>query len=86
MELKLPEFSELGGAEWSGGGEVSEAEIGDWQAADGTAVEAGQPLVEVSLDKATVMLDAPVSGVVHQRVQRGDIVLPGDLIATIDTR
>jgi pyruvate/2-oxoglutarate dehydrogenase complex dihydrolipoamide acyltransferase (E2) component len=87
MDWTLPEFSEMPGVqeqEMSGGADLNEAEIGGWLVSDGGRVEAGQAAVEVSLDKATVILDAPAGGIIRQKVRRGDIVVPGDLLATIE--
>ena len=51
-EVRLPQLS-MG---------MSDAEIVEWFVADGDAVEAGQDLVEIEAEKASVVVPAPVGG------------------------
>ena len=73
----------LEAAEWSGA-EVVEAEVAGLLVDDGAPVRAGQAAIELTLDKVTVTVEAPVAGVIRWQVQVGDLVLPGHVVATID--
>ena len=46
--------------------------------------KSGQDLIEVVLDKVNVALSAPAAGVVRWHVQEGDLLQPGDVLATIE--
>jgi pyruvate/2-oxoglutarate dehydrogenase complex dihydrolipoamide acyltransferase (E2) component len=81
MELVLPA---LQAADWGGGGGVTEVEVAGLLVDDGTAVTTGQPVIELTLDKANVTVEAPADGVIRWQVQVGDLVLPGHVVATID--
>lgn len=73
--------------------EITVPDIGDFGAVPvievlvqaGDTVEAGQSLVTLESDKATMEVPAPVTGVVVElRVQLDDTVSEGDIIAVID--
>ena len=55
-EVRLPQLS-MG---------MSEAEIVEWLVADGDSVEAGADLVEIEAEKASVIVPAPVAGIVRE--------------------
>ncbi|MMZ69418.1 branched-chain alpha-keto acid dehydrogenase subunit E2 [compost metagenome] len=53
----------------------------------GLSVAAGDPVAEVEIEKAVLVLESPVSGVVVDvLVSVGDDVGPGDAIARIEVR
>jgi len=54
-----------------------------WLVADGEEVEAGQPMAEIELEKATVELPAPVAGRIAFAAAIGDLVAVGETIAHI---
>lgn len=54
-------------------------------ASPGSRVSEGDPLAEVEIEKAVLVLESPVSGVVVEvSVSVGDEVGPGDLVARIE--
>ena len=60
------------------------ATIVEWLAAEGDAIQQGQPLLEVETDKVTMEIEAPASGVLAQISARsGDVVPVTEVIATI---
>ncbi len=74
VEVKLPELSMT----------MQEAEIVQWLVVQGDVVEPGQSLVTVEIDKATMDLEAPETGVVAQiLVPAGTVVQVGALLAVI---
>jgi pyruvate/2-oxoglutarate dehydrogenase complex dihydrolipoamide acyltransferase (E2) component len=83
MDFVLPEFPDV--AEMSGGGGTPEAEVVEWIAADGSAVQPGEDVLEIALDKANVIVPAPAAGVLRHGVRDGDVVSPGDVLGTIDS-
>ena len=65
--------------------DVTEVEIGQWLVNVGDDVKAGQPLLEVLVEKANVEVAAEVSGKVVEILQEeGTIVEVGDEIAVIE--
>jgi 2-oxoglutarate dehydrogenase E2 component (dihydrolipoamide succinyltransferase) len=75
LYLKVPALGES----------IAEAMIGKWKRAEGEAVTADEPLVEVESDKATVELPAPGGGVLRKILrQAGETVPVGEVIAEID--
>jgi pyruvate/2-oxoglutarate dehydrogenase complex dihydrolipoamide acyltransferase (E2) component len=65
---------------------VAETEIVRWLVADGAAVVADEPMVEVMTDKATVEIPAPATGTVASvLVPEGQVVPVGTVIVEIDT-
>ena len=68
------------------GESIKSAFIGQWMKGPGEYVEAGEPLVEIESDKATLEVPAPVSGrVVETLAGEGDEVLIGAPIAHLDS-
>ncbi len=55
-----------------------------WHVADGTAVEAGAPLVDVETTKSVVTIEAPAAGVVRPQVAEGREIAVGAEIARIE--
>lgn len=62
----------------------AEGVVATWFVDDGAPVVAGQLLAEVQVDKVTVEVPAPASGVVHLLVAEGDAARQGEPIATIE--
>jgi pyruvate dehydrogenase E2 component (dihydrolipoyllysine-residue acetyltransferase) len=60
---------------------MEEGTILSWLAADGDAVQAGQELLEVETDKATVTVTSEVAGVLRILVEAGSTVAVGTIIA-----
>jgi len=76
FEFQLPDIGEG----------VTEAELVEWHVAPGDQVGEGQLLVSASTQKATVELEAPVSGVVRERRgELGETVKVGSLLVVIET-
>jgi len=75
LEVKVP----------SPGESVSEVEIASWLVADGDYVEKDQEIAEIDSDKATLALPAEESGVITIKVEEGESVEVGQVIALIDT-
>lgn len=75
-EFKLPDIGEG----------VHEGEIAKWLVKLGDHVQEDAPMVEVMTDKVTVVITAPVSGVVESlRFGEGQVAHVGDIIITINT-
>jgi 2-oxoglutarate dehydrogenase E2 component (dihydrolipoamide succinyltransferase) len=75
LQVKVPSLGES----------VSEATIGTWKRAEGDAVAADEPLVEVESEKATVELPSPGAGVLRRILRKpGDTVAVGEVIAEIE--
>jgi len=73
-EILLPKMGES----------VAEATIIKWLKAEGEAVEADEPIVEIATDKVDSEVPAPEAGVLLKRlVNEGDTVKVGQAIATI---
>ena len=70
---------------WESDG-TEEAVLAEWLAEDGATVEAGAPLAEVMVDKISMVLDAPASGVLEIRTPAESPVGLGTTIATIRPR
>ncbi|MBM3520191.1 MAG: 2-oxoglutarate dehydrogenase complex dihydrolipoyllysine-residue succinyltransferase [Alphaproteobacteria bacterium] len=67
------------------GESVSEATIGKWFRAEGEAVKADEPLVELETDKVTVEVPAPASGrLIKIAAAAGATVNVGALLGTIE--
>jgi pyruvate dehydrogenase E2 component (dihydrolipoamide acetyltransferase) len=58
--------------------------VGRWLVEDGAAVSAGQVLVEVETDKATVEIEAPSDGLLHIVAAEGDIVAVEGVLAEVE--
>ena len=63
---------------------VTEGRIARWMVADGEAVKADQPLLELETDKATMEVPSPAAGVIKILVQADQVVQVGQKIADID--
>ena len=86
MELGLATFADLGAGvspQQRMAQLVEEAVLAEWLAADGATVEAGDPLAEVMVDKVSLELEAPASGVLEHRVPSGGPVGLGTTVAVI---
>jgi pyruvate dehydrogenase E2 component (dihydrolipoamide acetyltransferase) len=67
------------------GEEVTEATVSYWHFEEGDKVGEGEDLVEIATDKATFNVPAPCSGIVAEIFfEEGEVVHPGDILATID--
>jgi pyruvate dehydrogenase E2 component (dihydrolipoamide acetyltransferase) len=62
---------------------MEEGTILQWLAADGDAVEKGQPIVEIETDKANMTVEAPESGALRLLAAEGDVLEVGAPIAEI---
>ena len=75
IDIRVPQMGES----------VTEGVIAQWLKAEGDAVEADEPLVEVETDKITVEVPAPAAGVLRkQAAGEGDTVAVGDVIGQIE--
>jgi len=74
MEVKVP----------SPGESVTEVIIDSWLKADGDFVERDEPIAEIQSDKAMLTLYAESSGALSIKVEAGEEVEVGVVIATID--
>jgi 2-oxoglutarate dehydrogenase E2 component (dihydrolipoamide succinyltransferase) len=66
------------------GESISEGIISRWLKPDGSAVQAGEPLLELETDKATNVVPAPGSGVLKIGVAEGETVPIGSTVGTIE--
>jgi pyruvate/2-oxoglutarate dehydrogenase complex dihydrolipoamide acyltransferase (E2) component len=64
-------------------GDEDEVELTTWLQPDGSGVNAGQPIAEVTAAKATVEIPSPVAGQLHHLVEAGAVVEAGHAIASI---
>ena len=65
---------------------MTEAEILEWYAEEGTTVTVGEPLFLMETEKSQVDVEAVVSGTLTEiRAQPGTVVVAGEVIAVIDT-
>src|SRR5690625_2585230 len=75
VELRVP----------ASGESIAEVYIGTWRKAEGETVTAGETVVELETDKATLDLPAPVSGKVTKLLkQEGDAAQIDEVIALIE--
>ncbi|NBB71266.1 MAG: dihydrolipoamide succinyltransferase, partial [Alphaproteobacteria bacterium] len=75
VEIKVPTLGES----------VTEATVAKWFKAQGEAVAADEPLVELETDKVTVEVNAPVSGTVAEiTVAEGNEVEVGALLGFME--
>jgi pyruvate dehydrogenase E2 component (dihydrolipoamide acetyltransferase) len=63
---------------------MEDARVARWVVADGEKVGAGQVIVEVETDKATIEIEAPVQGVVRIVAAEDEIVLVDGVLAEIE--
>jgi len=75
VELKVPSLGES----------VTQAQVGPWLKKEGEAVAQDEPVVEVESEKATVMVPAPVAGVLRKVLrQTGETVAVGQALGEIE--
>ncbi|MBN9504518.1 MAG: 2-oxoglutarate dehydrogenase complex dihydrolipoyllysine-residue succinyltransferase [Altererythrobacter sp.] len=75
VEVKIPTLGES----------VTEATIGEWLKKPGDPVKLDEPVASLETDKVAVEVPSPVAGVMgEQKVQVGDTVAVGAVIATIE--
>ena len=75
MEVKLPEMGEG----------IEEASVSFWYKKAGDAVKEGDDLVELTTEKTSFNLPAPVSGTIKSvNVNEGDKVKVGQTLAVIE--
>ncbi len=66
------------------GNEIDEAEVTEWLKGAGDTVEAEEPVVVLTTTKASIELEAPVSGTLHEiLIQEGELVPVGALLGRI---
>lgn len=58
--------------------------VGAWLRREGDEVTAGEPVVEIESDKATMELEAPAAGVLRPLVREGESVPVGTPLAEIE--
>lgn len=75
IEVKVP----------SPGESITEVQLASWLVKDGEVVDRDSEIAEVDSDKATLTINAPDQGKITIKVQQGDTVNVGTVIATIDT-
>lgn len=75
IEVKVP----------SPGESITEVQLASWLVKDGEVVDRDSEIAEVDSDKATLTINAPDQGKITIKVQQGDTVNIGTVIATIDT-
>ena len=74
-DIKLPELGEG----------IDEADVIKVLVSEGDVVEAGQPLIEIETEKATVELPSEAAGTITKiHVREGETITVGQLIATIE--
>ena len=64
---------------------MEDGKVCRWIVADGETVTAGQPIVEVETDKATIEIEAPADGVVRIVAAEGEIVAVDGVLAELET-
>ena len=74
IEMKVP----------SPGESITEVQISRWLKKDGDYVEKDEELCEVDSDKATLTLNAEVSGAIKILAKEGDTIKVGSVVCTID--
>lgn len=74
-EIKVP----------SPGESITEVQIANWLRADGDYVEKDEEIAEVDSDKATLTIAAEESGVLAIKIQAGETIQVGTVIAEINT-
>ena len=66
------------------GESVTEADIARWFKEDGEYLELDEPMVELETDKASLTMTAPAAGTLHIKVEEGETVQVGDVIAILE--
>ncbi|NPA34555.1 MAG: 2-oxoglutarate dehydrogenase complex dihydrolipoyllysine-residue succinyltransferase [Chlorobi bacterium] len=74
IEVKVPSVGES----------VQEILISQWLVKDGDFVNEDEPVAELETDKATVEVPSPATGKIKILKPEGEVVNPGDVIATIE--
>ncbi len=74
IEVKVPSVGES----------VQEILISQWLVKDGDIVNEDEPVAELETDKATVEVPSPATGKIKILKPEGEVVNPGDVIATIE--
>lgn len=65
---------------------VSDATVAGWHHQGGEAVQKNAPLIDLETDKVILEVPVPENGkLIEVRRDIGDVVLPGDVLAVIDT-
>ncbi len=75
VEIKVP----------SPGESINEVQIASWLVENGDYVEMDQDIVEVDSDKATLSIPATESGKIELKVEEGETIEVGSVIAVVDT-
>lgn len=75
LEVKIPNVAES----------ITEVTLAQWLVEEGDYVEMDQPLVEVETDKASQELYAEQAGVITLKIEEGEDIAVGTVIAEIDT-
>jgi 2-oxoglutarate dehydrogenase E2 component (dihydrolipoamide succinyltransferase) len=65
-------------------GDAGTGEVSDWYRATGDVVKAGEPMLAVDIDKVTLDVPAPASGVLTAVAEIGSEVGIGDVLGWID--
>ncbi|MBW2526569.1 MAG: 2-oxoglutarate dehydrogenase complex dihydrolipoyllysine-residue succinyltransferase [Deltaproteobacteria bacterium] len=73
-EIKIPELGES----------VTEGVIGAWLHEDGETVAEGEPVMDLETDKVSMQVVAPASGRLFIKVEAGETVRIGQVVATVD--
>ncbi|HEU5349120.1 MAG TPA: 2-oxoglutarate dehydrogenase complex dihydrolipoyllysine-residue succinyltransferase [Ktedonobacterales bacterium] len=69
------------------GESIVEATVGQWRKAEGDAVTAGEPLVELETDKVNVEVSSPGDGVLASIIKHeGDTVAVGEVLAQVSAK
>jgi pyruvate/2-oxoglutarate dehydrogenase complex dihydrolipoamide acyltransferase (E2) component len=66
------------------GMEMTEAVLARWLAADGAAVEKGEPLYEIETDKVTTEIESPAGGRLRRIAEEGVTYPVGDPVAELE--
>lgn len=69
----------------SPGESVTEVQLASWLVKSGDIVEKDDEIAEVDSDKATLSINAPEKGMILLKVQEGETIGVGTVIASIDT-
>lgn len=76
VEIKVPALAES----------VADATLLEWQKSVGDFVKRGENMIDLETDKVTLEVAAQNDGIVKELLQDiGDVVIPGDVLAIIDT-
>jgi pyruvate/2-oxoglutarate dehydrogenase complex dihydrolipoamide acyltransferase (E2) component len=73
MDLRVP----------ASGDSVDEVELIEWVAADGQAINEGDPLYSIETGKSVIEIAAPVAGTLQIVAKKGETLAVGQLVAHI---